>query len=220
MAVTFDAGSWAPGLGSVSSYNFTNISVGNNGNRFLLAWITSFTAITSPTATWDSGGSNQAMTLTTTQASLTAPITAYMFRLVNPAVGNKTLAFSWTTASNNIGFSASSWFGVNQQAPLYSTSSNNTATTTPAVTINNVQGGDIAVGYFQTVSHSLPAPIPYVQFWNAAFGTGSDWANGATTAGINLTLQTAAAASSDNQISIGTAISRALFASNTPTIMM
>jgi len=216
MAVGFDAATWNAGVGSVTTFN-QPVSVGNNGNRLLLAFISSFTAITSPTATWDTAGANQAMTLTTTQANVGTTVTCYMFRLVNPAFGSKLLTYSWTTASNNIGFVASSWFGVNQATPLYSSTSANGSTTTPTTTVNTVQTGDVAVGLLQTATHSLLTPSPFQAVYNPGFGTGLSWANGA---GSNITLSGAAAAS-DNWISIGTAIGRALFAiDGSPTVMM
>ena len=205
MSVVFDNGVFAiPGV-STSSFNMTTMTVGTGGNRLLLAFASAFTAISSLAAVWDSGGANQAMTLVNSQANVGASVTMYMFRLLNPVPGNKTLAWTWTTASNNIGFFSHSWVGVNQGAPLYSTVFGNGSTATPTTTVNSALTGDVAVGNFQTTTHALNSVSNTPIILVPSFGAGSNYANGA---GSNITL-TGAASASDNWIGIGTAIAAA-----------
>ncbi|MBA0083741.1 MAG: hypothetical protein HRJ53_01980 [Acidobacteria bacterium Pan2503] len=205
MPADFDAAYWAPAVGSVTSFNLTGLTVSPFGNGLLLAFITAFSAISAPTATWDSGGTNQAMTLVTSQANVGATVTTYMFRLVNPTPGKKTLAFSWTTASSNIGFMASSWVGVNQGAPTYTVVPGNGTSTTPNTTVFNVNAGDIATALLQTSTHSLLNVGNTPILVESSFGTGQNYTK---TGGASVTLS-GTASGSDNWISIGLAISAA-----------
>lgn len=92
MAVTFDSASAGSNGGNDTgaSQAFTNTA----GTK-LYAWVSTDSAVTSPSATWDS----VAMTLEASQADDTPNM--YLFSLTEPATGAKTLAFSWTGASQS-----------------------------------------------------------------------------------------------------------------------
>ena len=63
----------------------------------LLVWL-QFTnnTPTAPVAVWDSGGTNQSMTLITSASATMATGSVYLFGLVKPASGAKTLKCTWT----------------------------------------------------------------------------------------------------------------------------
>lgn len=118
MAVALDAtGTALIGGSSVSSINYSGITVGSGSNRVLIATLCLGVAntVSSPSATWDSGGSNQSMTLIGSVTTGSAGSVAYaaLFGLRNPTAGTKTLAFSWTGA-NFPSCEAISFTGVTQ----------------------------------------------------------------------------------------------------------
>ncbi len=99
MAVTFDAASNIGAGTAVTTLSLTTLTVGTGSNRALVALL-SFSQGSIPTGltvTWDSGGTNQAMTqITGATASQGTVPTTVLFGLVNPVSGNKTLKASWT----------------------------------------------------------------------------------------------------------------------------
>src|ERR1700674_83973 len=78
---------------SGTSFTSTQFTVGSASNRALVVTVAFAGATSAQTATWDSGGTNQAMSVHSTNGGLTV-----IFTLVAPTSGNKTLSVSWTTA--------------------------------------------------------------------------------------------------------------------------
>lgn len=153
MAVAFDAiPTGAPAsdvvFGAVSTINLTTLTVGSGTNRALVAGIiiSSTSAPTSVTAVWDSGGTNQSMTQIGTGTSTTTSTMQYifLFGLLAPTSGNKTLAFSWTNAASNGGYaSAISFTGVNQTsvaAAFINFNTNNLSANPSTITITTTSG--------------------------------------------------------------------------------
>ncbi len=68
------------------------------GATALLAWFQTGSSVVSPVLTWDSGGTNQAMTII--GSTLIAGGRCYLFGLLNPTPGNNTLAASWSGSAN------------------------------------------------------------------------------------------------------------------------
>lgn len=108
-------GLWQPALAAVSlngsvgtpasfasatSVNYTGITVAAGSDRALVCTIGFEQNATSITFTWDSGGTNQAMTSVNSQKEDTWPRYIYIFGLLAPTTGNKTLAISWTTSAS------------------------------------------------------------------------------------------------------------------------
>lgn len=144
MAVALDAtGTAADGLSTSSSY--TGITVGTGANRGLLVILNtqSGTTPTGVTATWDSGGTNQAMTQVATQASTLDSGFIKIFGLVAPTSGNKTCLVSWTGSANFV-VSAISFTGVNQisvgSAFPNTHNASGTTTTSSSNTVNSATG--------------------------------------------------------------------------------
>jgi hypothetical protein len=117
VAVTVDAVGTEKFTASGTSASYTGITVGSGSNRALIALI-NFGHTSGPndpssiTATWDSGGTNQAMT----QLALFTPGSSGasgIWGLVAPTSGNKTLAVSWTTANESY-IAGISFTGVDQ----------------------------------------------------------------------------------------------------------
>lgn len=116
MTVALDAkGSKLIGATQVSSINYTGITVGSVSDGALIATLTMGDAVGSSgwAATWDSGGTNQAMTLISSKVNGVA--SAVIFGLRNPTPGKKTLALSWTGA-NYPSVCAISFSGVEQSS--------------------------------------------------------------------------------------------------------
>jgi hypothetical protein len=133
--------------GSVTTISYTGITVGSGSNRGLIAMISLFgSSSTSPTAVWDSGGTNQSMTLLTTAGIATSK--AWAFGLRNPTAGNKTLTFSWTTAGQGIAAVAVSFTGVNQtsDALAFPSWNNNSGTGTALSQAVASASGHIVIG--------------------------------------------------------------------------
>ena len=85
---------------SVQQLDITTYTVAANTNRVLVAALAMSETVTGLTATWDNGGTNQAMFEIGNQKIDTWTTRLYWFGLVAPTTGNHTLRFSWTTASN------------------------------------------------------------------------------------------------------------------------
>jgi len=104
MAVALDTvGTAVQSAGASTSLTYNGITVGAGANALVL--LITFASTTSPgsplTATWDSGGTNQAMT------PIGAEVTGdggrqHVFMLLAPTAGNKTLAIAWHTADQAV----------------------------------------------------------------------------------------------------------------------
>jgi len=112
-AVSLNAAGTEQTGSSVTSLNYTNITVASGSNRALVLACSFQAIVSSVTATWDSGGTNQSMTLVKSQNNSTNGRVTYLFGLLAPTTGNLTLAVSWTT-STNAGCSAVAFNGVIQ----------------------------------------------------------------------------------------------------------
>jgi hypothetical protein len=104
MAVTFDANATADQtLNAVTSITTTNLTVGSGLQRALVVQVcwgaTAGLPVTTPTATWDFGGSAQNCPLIGSQVSTTV-LESALFGLVNPVSGAKTLKVAWTTSAD------------------------------------------------------------------------------------------------------------------------
>ncbi len=153
MAVAVDAVSSAATQSgaSVTTFTHTNLTVGASlSNGALIFGVAFETAVTSPTAHWDSTGTNQLMTLLgTVNVVGGANETIALFGLRNPTSGNKTFSTSWTTATGCTVFGIS-FTGVDQTsdaAAFKNVNSAHATSTAPSVTITSATG-DIVVAWF------------------------------------------------------------------------
>jgi hypothetical protein len=225
MSVVLDnAGTFASSAAAATTQAYTGLTVGSGTNRFMLAYGIFFTTISSPTATWDAAGANQSMAYL--GAAVSGAVTIQWFSLVNPVAGNKTLTFNWVTSNSNRGFFASSWTGVNQSVPLYSSVAGNGSSVTPTYTATSVLTGDVATAVLNGAGVQGMNSVSNTQLGlNTGFGFGANYANGA---GANITL-TGTLAGSSAWVAVGTAISaaaagapaqRSPFVNAAPTVMM
>ncbi len=121
MAVTFDAISSPPSQTAnavVGTSGFTTtgglITVGAGATRALVVCINfSAPAPASVVVKWDTGGTDQTMTVIGSQTQATAG-SAYLYGLVAPTSGNKNLKVTWTGANSDIVVGAVAWTGVDQ----------------------------------------------------------------------------------------------------------
>lgn len=151
MAVAVDAVSSAETQSaSVTTATHTNLTIGASlSNGALIVGVGWDTKVTSPTAHWDSTGTNQLMTLIGTVNTAGTNGTVAIFGLRNPTSGNKTFSTSWTTASIACIFGIS-FTGVDQTSDANAFKNFNSATgnsTAPSVTITSAVG-NIIVGAF------------------------------------------------------------------------
>jgi hypothetical protein len=110
MPVSIDAVGTVSILPNTSITTYTGITVGSLADRALVVTLMfDSVSVSGVTATWDSGGSNQPMELI---ASL--PGYLYIFCLVNPTPGNKTLNFLWFGGTTGVAVDAISFIGVDQ----------------------------------------------------------------------------------------------------------
>lgn len=152
MAVALDAtGTLLSTTTAGTSISYTGITVGSGSNRGLVAVVCfDVSTITSPTATWDNGGTNQSMTLLKLQATASGGFGAVaIFGLANPIAGNKTLRVAWTTSSGTSAI-AVSFTGVDQTGGV--TSFPNAAgaqgsTASSSVTITSATGNAVVAGH-------------------------------------------------------------------------
>lgn len=102
MAVALDAkGNFSVSHDAVTSYTDTSFTVGSGANRALIVGLACESGTgnhpTAPTANWDSTGTNQSMTLiaaSTMQLSSSSDFSLFLFGLVAPTSGNKTLSIA------------------------------------------------------------------------------------------------------------------------------
>ena len=154
------------GGSAVTSFNFNNITV-NGPNCALLCLIqtASATAIANTlTATWDSGGTNQAMSqlgLKSSGSNVSHDL-VWLYGLRNPTPGNKTLAVSWNNA-NTVNVAALSFLGADLTTNatcfknIVSASANSASA---ALTVNSAVG-DYAVALLTWVNISGMTPTAW-----------------------------------------------------------
>lgn len=191
MAVTLDSsGTQASSGTAVTSVNYSGITVGSPANPaliFLVSTSGGTSLTTSPSATWDSGGTNQAMTLLGSNTVTTHNGSIYIFGLRNPTPGTKTLAVSWTNSSQ-YAMCAISFGGVNQSsdAAAFPNAATNSGSSTQASQTVTSNTGDIALAIVQSnVTPSAPSNTQ-IYFDNAAQNdSGGQYATGA--ASVNFT---------------------------------
>lgn len=192
-AINIDAtGTVQDQASALTSFNYSGITVGSGlSNGALIAFVAWNGAISSPTATWDSGGTNQSMTLIKLIAANIA--CCAMFGLVNPTSGNKTLALSWTTGAP-VHCNAQSYTGVLQTGGVTTwpnATSNSHAATSAAisVTITSAVGNQptamFAFGTSGTTISSVSGTQIYIENGGGLPVNGADFTAGA--ASVTLT---------------------------------
>lgn len=98
-AVSVNATGTRQTASGVTSHNYTNITVAALSDTALVC-VASFTSnVTGVTANWDSTGTPQAMAQLKVQQEQSNNRWTYIFGLLAPTTGNKTLAWAWTTSS-------------------------------------------------------------------------------------------------------------------------
>ena len=129
----------------------------SSGSTFLLlnVVVQATTGLSTITFTWDSGGTNQAMTLWSTgwtTVSLGPGFSMAWFGLVNPTPGTLTLATNFTTNNAVVsGVSLKGTISTSVAAAMYAAASATGNSTTAAVTSSvSVASGDIAFTSYQT----------------------------------------------------------------------
>jgi hypothetical protein len=102
---------------AVTSLSYTGLTVATGTHSAIvvtLGWDAPATTPTAMSMIWDSGGTNQAMTrIITSDTGAHTGAQSELWGLVNPTVGNKTLALSWTSAAR-VFVSSMAFDGVDQ----------------------------------------------------------------------------------------------------------
>lgn len=200
--VAFDAVALGVAVGSGTTGSSTFLTIGAGANRALVVYITllaSGAASTGVTAVWDSGGTNQSMTLIDSFSNPSdfgaSPQTVLMFGLVAPTSGNKTLAISWTNSANySIGsasFTGASQVGgtttfANAVHAQNVTGSSTTATSTITSTATSIVTA-------QFLTQIAADSVSDTQLWlnsNPAFNTSANYKTGAASVSLTADLTT------------------------------
>ncbi len=98
---------------SVTTKTLTTLTVGSGANRALVVCLCLQGSATAPSMTWDSGGTNQAMALITSALVSGSVAKLWLYGLVAPTSGAKTLSASWT-GSSDVTLAAGALTGVDQ----------------------------------------------------------------------------------------------------------
>lgn len=172
MAVAVDATGTAQGTTTstkVTSFNYTGITVGASATALVFVVTIGDDVSAAPTnisVVWDSGGTNQTMTLLTSKADPSAGANGnqvFIYGLRNPTAGNKTLAVSWTTslwfAGNAISFTGSETSSDAAAFPHTNTATG-AGTTSLSISITSAVGNWTVGGYVSlngtgTTNHTL-----------------------------------------------------------------
>lgn len=162
MAVAFDAVPTADGHSTNASVtNNANLTVGSGSNRALIAFISShnFPSATSITSVqWDATGTPQAMTLIGSVVTGPEDFT-YIYGLVAPTSGNKTLRVNWGAATEEVFLSALSVTGADQTGGTTTfahVATSSGTSTTASVSITSAAGNLTAAAV--TAPQVLSAP--------------------------------------------------------------
>jgi hypothetical protein len=192
MAVTFDSGDHFRAAGFTNPQPYTGHTVGAGSNAALIVVIfqdNTSGALSSLTANWDSTGTNQSMTLI---GSGNANQTFYVFGLVAPTQGNKTLSINTSSGSAAYWIVVASFFGVNQTGGTTSfpnlTFANNQ--TTIAITSPT---GDMAFCVADSIPN-VPGMAPtqiFIDNTGNNIQIGSDYAAGSGTVNLGFSSGTA-----------------------------
>lgn len=146
MAVTLNALGTATNFSSATSVNYTGLTIASGSDRVLVCTIGFEQNATSITLTWDSGGTNQAMTVVNSQKENTWSRYIYIFGLLAPATGNLTLAVSWTTSAsgriNCVAFNGANQTNIATAFTNAANANNTTANPSQAITTSS---GDATV---------------------------------------------------------------------------
>lgn len=135
-----------------SGVNYTGITVAAGSNRALVLALC-FDIGSNPSAvaaTWDSGGSNQAMTLIASRNATNNGKSSYLFGLVAPATGNLNLLISWTGGAN-VFAAAMAFNGVDQTGGVTSFP-HSTSGTTATLTVTSATGNKVMACEASTVA--------------------------------------------------------------------
>lgn len=161
-SVTFDAKTAAVSpatAGNVTSLTVSNMTVGSGSNRGLVVHIQFGSIAAYPvatTCTWDSGGTNQLMTIipgTTTALNGGITSSSAAFGLLAPTSGNKSLVCTGWVTPSEVHITAVSFTGVNQTSvatafPNGTSTVAITATASPiSMTITSATGHMVTASY-------------------------------------------------------------------------
>lgn len=138
-SVTFDnSGSARTASGTSGSFSF---AVAANANRCMIGMISDPTnAISAAAMTWDSGGTNQSLTLITNNGGGSSGA-VWLFKLIAPTSGTKTMSVSWT-GSTALDIAAAVFDGADQSTCINATDTTGTNTAPPAtLTVTSTSTG-------------------------------------------------------------------------------
>lgn len=145
-SVVFDTLGTATDNATITSKSFS-FTVGTGSNRALVAQCKWTGLPGTPTAVWDSGGTNQSMAIITQKATSTNAQTTIVFGVVAPTSGTHTLLVSWT-GSQELIMNAFAVVGADQtggSTTFANATTTNGTSAAPAISITASQGS-MAVG--------------------------------------------------------------------------
>lgn len=156
-----DSGTPNKAVSGATSASLTTFAVSAGSNLFLLACLGTSSNVSATTITWDSGGTNQAMTSSINTLS-GGTIRQQLFILINPKVGTLTLKAAWTTASD-ANLTAIAFSGADQSTGIQSADNvtNNSGGANTSLTItSSSDGATVAfISDNQTITTNLGTQI-------------------------------------------------------------
>lgn len=184
MTVAIDAKSnWSTSQNAVTSFTDASFTIGSGSNRALVVALvceaTTGNSPTAPTVNWDSTGTNQSMTLIATMSDnrQAHDIRIFLFSLVAPTSGNKTLSVAGLNANVDSLIAYISFTGVDQTGGTITfrnaiTSAVGNGTTLTATVTSAI--GDAVIAIFGSNSGSVS--VNQTAWTNVQVGTtfGSD----------------------------------------------
>ena len=190
-AVTLNAAGTETYHAATTSLDYTGITVAAGANRALiltLSFGTGPTSVTptSLTAVWDNGGTNQSMSyIIDGGAGFVLGRNCFLFGLVAPTTGNKTLHIAWTN-SCEIFPCAIAFNGVNQTGGATSFAHSAFASGANTVTITSATGNKVVACQAATVAQGTPTGTQlFDDHANGSFiNAQGEYDNGAATVAI------------------------------------
>lgn len=196
MSVAIDAtGAHTNFSGIITSQTYSNLTVGAGATSIVMSAIFFDADPGTASAVWDSGGSNQAMTLISSQAAEPGtPIgTVQLWGLASPTLtpGNKNLVLNWTNATR-VDMLAASYLGsATSFAAAFAAATPATGNSTaPSITLPSGAGHQVFGAVSDNAGNGISGCTVYN--WDSFTSEGVSQASGAASVTLSATLATSA----------------------------
>ena len=157
--ITFDSANSVELPSAATSMSWTH-TTGTGDNRILLVSIGVFSRAGTPATVTSITYGGTALTLLATDVYTTNPqVRSYLYYLLNPPSGTRTISVQFSASTLAIGGSVT-YFGVNQTSPFQASGTSKGAGTTPSISLT-ATGSYNKVFYASLMSYRISAPSQY-----------------------------------------------------------